>query len=999
MDSTEKLRPELGLSSRYGMGTEEFSSLMQWRVLEVLIVASRYDAFALEEDGQLTELLFEEYRNLELNLRYVPRFTRAGMATEALQLLEERDFDLVVTSARVGDAGLKSFLTQVREDHPGIPVAMLAYHVWDLAVAADLRTSNILDFVFLWQGDVTSLFALIKQAEDLKNADFDILKGGVQVIIVIEDEVPFYSSLLPKIYHEVTSQTNRLMAEGLNLSHRLLRIRARPKILLAQSAEEAWGLYERYGENVLGIISDIGFPSGGKLEPEAGLRLAERILEADPHLPILLQSVEERFSHPAKELGISFLHKKSPDLLEGIRRFILEHFGFGDFIFRLPDGTAVGRVSDMREMIRVLHDIPGESLLFHAGLNHFSAWLKARTEFELAALLKPRQVSDFVDAEDLREFILTAFTLYLRQIQSHVTTDFDERRFDEFVAFARIGAGSLGGKGRGLAFMHKLLAYDDVSLPGVRVEIPQTVALASDVFEDFLHINELRSIVQEAPDLEDKEILDRFRATRIAQGIRSDLARFLEVVREPLAVRSSSILEDSLFQPFAGVYATIMLPNNHPSLDVRLAQLLEAVKVVYSSTYFSSARAYLESTPYRLEEERMAVLVQRLVGKDYGSRFYPTFSGTAASNNFYPFQDMKPEDGVAQVALGLGKAVAEGFEALRFCPKRPQVLPQMSAVKDVLRNAQRRFYALDMSRDDTIPGLKIDANLLQLEIIAAVADGSARSLLSTYRRENDAISPGYDEGGAPLVTFAPILRGRPFDLPELMVDLLKLGEEGIASPAEMEFAVQLEPGLGQEQVFHVVQMRPLVVEAVHDDVRLSEEELEQALVCTQVALGHGRRESISDLIVVDPENFERSTTVQAAAAIESFNTQLRAEGRQCVLVGPGRWGSRDPWLGIPVTWSQISSARVIVETDFVDLQVEPSFGSHFFHNLTCFGVTFFAVHAVDGRGRINWPWFRSQPSIEESLGGGIRHIRLQSPLQVLVDGETGTGVILGGEGE
>ena len=976
------------------MGTEEFSSLMKWRVLEVLIVASRYDTFALEEDGQLTELLFEEYRSMELNLRYVPRFTRADRATHALELLGERNFDLVVTSARVGDAELTAFVTEVREQWPEIPVALLAAHIWDLAVAEDLRASGILEFIFLWQGDVKSLFALIKQVEDRRNADFDILEGGVQAIIVVEDEIPFYSSLLPQIYLEVTSQTTRLMAEGLNLSHRLLRIRARPKILLAQTAEEAWELYERYSPNVLGLISDVGFPNGGVLDPEAGLRLAERAREADPHLPVLLQSVEECFRQPARDLGVAFLDKKSPDLLDGIRGFILDHFGFGDFVFRLPDERPVARVSDMREMIRVLPDIPGESLLFHAGLNQFSAWLKARTEFELASLLRPRRVSDFGDAEELREYLIAAFTLYLQQIQSHVTTDFDERRFDEFVAFAKIGAGSLGGKGRGLAFMHKLLAYEEVRVPGVHVAIPQTVALASDVFEDFLHINELRSIVQDAPALDDRAILNRFRATRIAHTIRADLARFLEVVHEPLAVRSSSLLEDSLFQPFAGVYATIMLPNNHPSLDVRLAQLLEAVKVVYASTFFKTARDYLDSTPYRVEEERMAVLVQRLVGRAFGSRFYPTLSGTAASNNYYPFREMKPEDGVAQVALGLGKAVAEGIEALRFCPTHPQVLPQMSSVKDVLRNAQRRFYALDMSRDDTIPGLKIDANLLHLETIAAVADGAARPLLSTYRREDDAISMGYDEGGAPLITFAPILKGRPFDLPELLVRLLHLSEEGIGAPAELEFAVQLEPGLDEEQVFHVVQMRPLVIETMSDDVRLDEEDLERALVRTKVALGHGRRESISDLIVIDPERFERSTTVQAAAAIEAFNIKLRKQSRRCALVGPGRWGSRDPWLGIPVTWAQISAARVIVETDFADLQVEPSFGSHFFHNLTCFGVAFFAVHAVEGRGSINWQWFRAQPSFEEDLDWAVRHIRLESPLQVLVDGETGTGVIL-----
>ncbi len=976
------------------MGTEEFSSLMSKRVLEVLLVASQYDAFILEEDGQLTELLFEEYRNLDLNLRYVPRFTRASTSDQALDLIEKKNFDLVVTSPRVGGAHLPEFIARVREVDPDVSLGVLAANTGGLAEAEELRLSGALDWVFLWQGDVKSLFALIKQAEDRWNADHDILEGGVQAIIVVEDEVPFYSGLLPQIYHEVTTQTTRLMAEGINLSHRLLRIRARPKILLAQCEEEAWGFFERYGDNVLGIISDIGFPCEGTIDPEAGLRLARKIRSVDPHLPILLQSVETRFEQEADGLDVAFLHKKSPDLLEGIRQFILDHFGFGDFIFRLPSGEEVARAEDIRSMTRLLPDIPGESLLFHAGLNNFSAWLKARTEFELARLLRPMQVSEFAGSEELRQFLITAFTLYQRQIRSHVTADFEEGRFDEFVAFAKVGSGSLGGKGRGLAFMHKLLAYDEVRVPGVRVAIPQTVALATDIFETFVEGNALRSIVQDAPELEDRGILDRFRAGRFEHGVRTALAQFLEVVREPLAIRSSSLLEDSLFQPFAGVYSTIMLPNNHPSLDVRLAQVLEAVKVIYASTYFRIARDYLESTPYRSEEERMAVLVQRLVGKSFGSRFYPTFSGTAASNNFYPFGTMDPEDGVAQVALGLGRTVVEGFEALRFCPLQPKVLPQMSSVKDILRNAQRRFYALDMSKDDTIPGIQTDANLLHLETIAAVADGAARPILSTYHRGNDAISPGFDQGGAPLVTFEPILRGRPFDLPELLARLLALGKEGIGSAAEMEFAVQLEPGLQLEQVFHVVQMRPLVVESVHDDVHLSAEDVGRAVVQTKMALGHGRRESLADVIFVDPQGFDRGLTAEAAIIIEQINRRLRDEGRHCLLIGPGRWGSRDPWLGIGVTWPQISAARAIVETDFSDLQVEPSFGSHFFHNLTCFGVAFFAVHETEQKGSIRWSWFREQEPLSEELDGAIRHLRFEQPLQVLVDGESGTGIIL-----
>lgn len=982
------------LESRYGMRTEEFSALMQQRVLRVLLVASRYDAFMLEEDGQLTELLLEEYRNLDLNLRFAPRFARAETAQEGLEKLARQSVDMVVTTARLGDHGLDAFLETVRADHPGVPVGLLAAHAWDLPRVEPLRASGLVDWVFLWQGSVTALLAMLKQAEDRANAEHDILDGGVQAIILVEDEVRFYSSVLPHIYTEVTTQTGRLMAEGLNLSHRLLRIRARPKILLAQSFEEAWTLYQRYAGNVLGILSDVSFPRRGAIDAEAGLKLVSEVRQHDPHLPILLQSLEARHAKAAADAGVHFVDKTSPDLLPHLRTFILEHFGFGDFVFRLPDRTEVARASDMREMLRVLPDVPDESLVYHAGSNHFSAWLKARTEFELASKLRPRKVSEFASPEELRSYLSSAFNGYLREIQSHVITDFDASRFDDFAAFAKIGAGSLGGKGRGLAFLHKLLAQGELAVPGVNVTVPQTVVLASDVFESYCAANGLRDLIREIGEGGDGEVLDRFRAGRFQRDIRRQLASFLEVVRGPIAVRSSSLLEDSVYQPFAGVYATIMLPNTHPSPDVRLAQLLEAIKVVYASTYFGAARDYLASTPYRTEEESMAVLVQRLVGRSWGDRFYPSLAGTAASYNFYPFGGMRPEEGVAQIALGLGKSVVEGFEALRFCPRHPEVLPQFSSTKDILRNAQRRFYALDMSRDDAIPGARTDSNLLHLETMSAVADGAANLVASTYSRENDTVTAGLSPGGAPLITFAPLMRGRVLPLPEVLSQLLDVCERALGSAAEVEFAVQLEPGLNRVQDFQVVQVRPMVMERMHRHVELSPEDEDRAVVTTEVALGHGRSESVSDLVVIDPRRVSRSMTPQLAAAVADMNAVLRAENRQCVLVGPGRWGSRDPWLGIPVSWGQISAARAIVETDFMDLEVEPSLGSHFFHNLTCFGVAFFAVHAADGRGRIDWEWFRRHEAHAAALDGGIRHIRLADPVEVLVDGESGRGVIL-----
>lgn len=986
-------RQSIELRSRYGMHNEEFSSLMQYRIIEILLVASHYDSFILEEDGQLTELVIQEYRNLDLNLRFAPRFTRAAEAAEALRLIEEREFDMVITTPRLPDMLIGRLVHEIKIANPELPVGLIAAHAWELPWLEELRQSGELDWTFLWQGNVQALLAMIKQVEDRHNAERDILEGGVQAIILVEDEPRFYSVYLPHFYTEITSQTGRLMSEGMNLSHRLLRIRARPKILLAQTYEEAWNLYDRYAGNVLGLITDISFPREGVLDREAGLLLAREIRARDEDLPILVQSMDGEHAEAAIAIGAEFMSKRSPQLLEDLREYILDHFGFGDFVFKLPDGSEIARVSGIRSMLSALSKVPDESLVFHASRNHFSAWLKARTEFELASMLRPRRVTEFATPTDLRSYLIGTITDYLREIQRHVITDFDSERFNDFTAFAKIGSGSLGGKGRGLAFMHKILAAEILD-DNVEIAVPQTVVLASDIFEEFLENNRLRGFVTRSSDMQDQEILDHIRRARFGHALRADLGALLERVAEPIAVRSSSILEDSVYQPFAGVYATIMLPNNHPSLDVRLAQLLEAIKVVYASTFFQTARDYIETTPYRIEEESMAVLVQRLVGSRHGDRFYPTLSGTASSYNFYPFGDMQPDDGVAQVALGLGKSVVEGFEALRFCPRHPQALPQFSAVKDILRNAQRRFYALDLSRDDVIPGIETDLNLLYEDVTVAIHDGAATHIGSTYDRVNDRVVSGLEPGGAPLITFDLLLRGRIVPLPEILTRLLETCRKGLASPAEIEFAVDINPGVGQPQTFHVLQLRPMVFEDVEVEVEVDDSMADRAVVRSEVALGHGRRETIADLVVVDPRRMDRSQTVEAAALIEHINQQLRRDGRQAILIGPGRWGSSDPWLGIPVTWPQISTVRAIVETDFADLQVEPSLGSHFFHNLTCYGVAFFAVHELEGNGSINWEWLDRQATRWSALDGSIRHIRLDNPAQVLVDGAASRGVIL-----
>ncbi|MHC5037318.1 MAG: PEP/pyruvate-binding domain-containing protein [Planctomycetota bacterium] len=981
-------------TQRFEMNPDEFKALMSFRVLEILLVASPYDAFVLEEDGQLSELIFEEYRNLDLNLRYAPRLTHASHAEDALKALAERPFDMVVITPRLPGMPLEDFTREVKITFPEVTIGLLAAHAWDLPLVEGLRDVGGVDLLFLWQGDAKSLLAMIKQVEDRRNADFDILQGGVQAIILVEDSVRFYSTYLPLLYTEITSQTSRMIAEGINLSHRLLRLRARPKILLTQTFEEAWELFERYAGNVLGIISDIRFPREGRLDPRAGLELARRIRSRTGDVPILLQSREPDMARQAEELGVGFLRKDAPDLLAEVRAYVLEHFGFGDFVFRLPGGDEVSRVHDLRELVRELETIPEDSLLFHANRNHFSTWLKARTEFEIASMIRPRTASEFASAESIRQYLIEIFQKYIRARHRHVIADFERTHFDANIAFAKIGSGSMGGKGRGLAFIHKLLASDHMDVEGLDVAIPQTVVLASDGFEEFLAVNGLQGLVKETDNLEDTEILNAFRRGRFSPRVRADLAELLKTFTGPLAIRSSSILEDSLYQPFAGVYTTIMIPNSHPSLDIRLAQLLEAIKVVYASTYYRTARDYLHSTPFRTEEERMAVLIQHLVGTHHGDRFYPAVSGVAASYNFYPAADLHPEDGVVQVALGLGKSVVDGFEALRFCPRHPQMLPHFSAVKDILRNAQRRYYALDMARDDIVPGLPADENLIHLETADAMGDGAAPWIASTFSPADDTIRSGWHGQGTPLITFAPILKGRSIPMPEVLSRFLDRAREAIGTPVEIEFAMDLPPGQGESPVLHFLQIRPMVIGTVTEEVDLCEETLERAVIASDRSLGHGRRSSLTDLVVVWPDRFDRIRSAAVASAIESLNRTLRDEGRFFILIGPGRWGSRDSFLGIPVVWSQISAARTIVETELEDMEVEPSQGSHFFHNLISFGVSYLSVHTKRDSGRVDWAWLKKQPVVGEAMEGTVSHIRLENPLEVLVDGSCGEGVIL-----
>jgi CheY-like chemotaxis protein len=967
-----------------------FQDLAQHRIENILLVSSLYDSFILAEDGQLGERILSEF--LDLSFRHSPGITRVSSGAEALALAAGQGrFNLIITSMHVGDMDALTLARKVKEAGLAIPVVLLAYDARELSLFLERHDTTDLERVYLWQGDVTILLAIVKEIEDRLNVAHDTALMGVQVVIVIEDNVRYYSSFLPVIYSELMHHSQQLAPEGVNLSHRLMRIQARPKILLCHTFEEAWARFSAYQEYVLGVISDIEFPMNGQVAPEAGVAFARQVRDVHPDVPVALQSSVPANRALAESVGAAFLLKESPVLLQQLRRFMIDNFGFGDFVFRLPDGTEVGRASDLRAMEALLATVPAESIAYHSERNHFSRWLKARTEFAVAHYMRPRQLSDYPDLESLRRDLVDSIRAYRGQRARSTIVDFDRHRFDTRNQFTRIGSGSLGGKARGLAFVNLVLDEYDVRrrFPDVEIAVPPSVVVATDAFDRFLDDNDLRGFAIECDD--EGELVRRFLAAPLPDDVVGDLWSFLDLIRYPLAVRSSSLLEDSQYQPFAGIYATYMLPNDHADAGVRLAHLQAAIKRVYASTFSKHAKAYLKATPYRLEEEKMAVILQKLVGSPRGSRFYPTFAGVARSHNFYPVAPMTAADGVAAVALGLGTTVVDGEPCLRFCPRYPRHLLQFSSVKVALKNSQRQFHALQL--DD--PGAEWtgeDGRVPHFGLDAAETDGVLGMVASTYSRENDAIYDGLSRHGVRLISFAPILKHAMFPLSDILIELLEIGERGTSAPVEVEFAVDLPSTPGEPATFGFLQLRPLALAREAAELAITDADRESAICHSVSVLGNGRLDSIHDLIVVDFHRFERTRSQDVAQDVARFNRRLVAENVPYVLIGVGRWGSSEPLLGIPVTWDQIAGARAIVEAGFRDFTVTPSQGTHFFQNLTSSDVGYFTVNPDAGEGFVDWAWLSAQPAVDEATC--VRHLRFDHPVVVKMNGKTNQGVIL-----
>jgi CheY-like chemotaxis protein len=976
----------------YGTRFQGFQNLMRLRIRDILLVSSLYDLYVFEEDGRLYELIRNEYQGL--NLTHAPELTRVSNGEEAIALAkEERRFDLIITTLHIEDMRAATFAKRAREEGVDIPVVLLAFDNRELSEMLIHKEDTAFDQIFIWQGDFRLILAIIKHLEDHMNVDHDSLLVGVQSILLIEDNIRYYSSFLPLIYLEIMKQSQRLISEGINLSHKQLRMRARPKILLCNNYEQAWEYYSKYHETILGIISDIDFPRNGKPDPVAGLDFARLVKKSHPDIPILLHSTLPDNEPKARAIPASFVLKDSATLMHELRQFMVEYLCFGDFVFHAKDGKEVGRANDLLSLEKALSYVPEESIRFHAERNHFSNWLKARTEFWLAHQLRPRKVTDFPSIEATRRDLISSLREYRKLRQKGIITDFKKESYDPGSSFSRIGGGSLGGKARGLSFVNILINNYNVQdrMEGVHIDIPPAIVVATDIFDQFLDENDLRHFALNCKD--DAEISRRFvEAEKFPEEYLSNLAAFLDLVHSPIAVRSSSLLEDSHNHPFAGVYKTYMLPNSDPDSLIRLTELVKTIKRVYASTFFQTSKEYIRATSYRLEEEKMAVILQRMTGSRRGDRFYPTFSGVARSFNFYPIEPQRSSDGVVSLALGLGKMVVEGGNTIRFSPKFPSHAFQYSSTKAAMRNMQTEFFALDLNATTSVEQGPLDHFVKRFDLQTAEQDGVLSWIASTFSPENDVIYEGTSRDGVRLVTFAPMLKNNLFPLSEILELLLDMGSWGMGTPVEIEFAVNLDVPPGKPREFALLQMRPMVLNRELEVLNIEAIDSKRLICASDRVLGNGVIDDLYDIVVVDRDRFDRSKSRHVAAEINQINQRLSQENRPYVLIGVGRWGTLDPWLGIPVTWPQISGARAIVEANFKDFSVEPSQGSHFFQNLNSFLVGYFTVRPDENHSFIDWDWLNRQPAAEEKTY--TRHLRFENPIVVKMNGHLNKGIII-----
>jgi CheY-like chemotaxis protein len=970
----------------------EFEQLMQKRIRTVLIISSNYDFFMLEEDGRIDEQIFNEY--VSLNLRYPPAFIKASSSKEAFDILQNESIDLIIEMLNIGDIDPFRLAKKVKERFPKIPIVVLTHFNREVSLKLQNEDLSGIDYVFCWLGNADLLLAIIKLLEDKMNAEHDVEIVGVQTIILVEDSIRYTSVYLPLLYKIVLKQSRDFMKEALNEHQKMLRMRGRPKVLLAKTYEEAAVLYEKYKHNLLGIISDISFKINNKRDhkTQAGLMLCKMVRAEDPHMPFLLQSSDKSNEAFARELGSGFIHKYSKTLSIELRNFIIRNFAFGEFVFRDPDtGQEVARAADLQSLQHLILRVPEKVLAYHASRNDFSKWLNARAIFPVAQLFKYLNKDDFNNVEEVRAYIYEAISSFRISKGRGVIAKYDKSSFDEYLTFSRIGEGSIGGKARGLAFVNSVIKKHNLfnKYQDVVITIPRTVVLSTDLFDEFMETNDLYKIG--LSDMSDDEILQHFVRAKLPGWVHQDLYAFISVIKNPIAIRSSSKLEDSHYQPFAGIYSTYMIPVVESDHALTIRMLTNAIKSVYASVYYKESKAYMAATSNVIDEEKMGIILQEVCGMRYGNRFYPTLSGVARSINFYPIQPEKPEDGIATIAFGLGKYIVDGGVSLRFSPKFPKKILQLSSPDMILKDTQKQFYSLDLSSDSFITSTDDAINLFKLRISEAEKDGTLKHVVSVYDLESHQIRDGYDNTGKKVVTFSNILNHGVFPLAEILQDLLQIMQREMNLPIEIEFAANLNVPTGMPKVFNFLQIRPIV----DNDQRLSfdlEAIVEsEVIIHSKAALGNGVYDYIQDIVYVKPESFNPSRNENTARKVDEMNNRMKEKKLNYVLIGPGRWGSSDPWLGIPIKWTQISEARVIIESGLENYRIDPSQGTHFFQNLTSFGVGYLTINPYIKDGVYDLDFLNDQPAAFEDEA--IRHVRFEKPINIVIDGKSNTGVV------
>lgn len=967
--------------------TEIYHDLMRERVREILLVATLYDSFILQQEGRISEKIYDDY--FMLSLSNAPRITHAESGRSALEILKKKSFDLVVIMLRIDEVNPVPLAEQIRDLKPGLPVVLLLNDNSDIPVLFKWETHlSVFTDIFVWNGDSKVFLAMIKHIEDLMNVENDTQVGLVHVILLVEDSIRYYSRYLPILYTQIIRQTQHLIAEE-NFDDRsmLLRMRSRPKILTARDYETAVGIIEKHRDYLLCIITDMAFNSAGRKNPRAGFELVHYARKILPNVQVVIQSSEKENELLASHAGAVFIDKNSPALANELTRFMETHLGFGPFIFRTANGKFVAQAATLVDMARVIEKVSEESLLYHGKKNHFSAWLMARGEIPMAKRIQPISISDFRNPGELRRFLTDVFRRVHTDKHSGTIVAFDTKIIDQEHLIIRLSGGALGGKGRGLAFVNALLHDGTLhdTIGPVTIRIPRTAIIGGDTFEQFINSRPFSDVRAHRLNF---SILRRAALnTPLPGDLISRLRMLLQTVTQPLAIRSSGILEDSISYPFSGVYPTYLIPNNHPDLEQRLQHLADAIRLVYASVYSPGAQSYFESIGFPFEEERMAIVMQEVVGTQHEDRFYPHFSGVAQSYNYYPIAKIKPKDGLTSMAVGLGKHVCEGGNSHRFCPKHPRIV--FDSHDQLIAGAQKHFWALDMGKTRFSDTYSDDATLARFGLDTAEKDGALEFLVSVWDAHNQRFEPGLDFRGPRVPDFAPILKLDLFPLARTITHILDSVSMAMGSAVEVEFAVNLADNA--HPVFHIVQIKHMARQDVDFSLDIKQLNAQNLLLKTDKGLGNGQIDTIHDIIFADPVAFDRAKTASMPAEIEHFNRKLAAENKKYILIGPGRWGTHDRWLGIPVQWSQISSAGVIVETDMTDIHVDASLGSHFFHNILSMKIGYFTVKNSSSFQFLDIGWLLRQPVLERTEF--FIHLRSRSPFPVRMDGRKGICVI------